>query len=123
VDAFWRFKATGYNSFRSMRAVAFCFVWQREGSEVSRVVASGHCGRRTAYNRLGECHAAGLEPELVRFSVHSGEDWLAMERQAVRELEEAYRTEVLGKPVQSLLWRLVNGTEMWQRDITEDTSA
>jgi hypothetical protein len=105
-----------------MRALAFCFVWQREARGVAGVVSSGHCGRRTAYHRLDECHLAGLEPELVRFEIHSGEDWLTMERQAIRELEEAFKVEVLGKPVRSLLWRLVNGTEMWQRDIMEDTS-
>jgi hypothetical protein len=108
---------------RSMRAVAFCFVWQREGRTVPRVVASGHCGRRTAFNRLDECHLAGLEPELVRFEVHSGDDWLAMEREAVRELEETYRVEVEGKPVRSLLWRLVNQAPGWQQDIEEDTGA
>jgi hypothetical protein len=46
-----------------------------------------------------------------------------MEREAVRELEEACRVEVLGKPVRSLLWRLVNGTSTWQRDIEEDNGA
>jgi len=54
-----------------MRAVAFCFVWQREAKGVPGVVDSGHCGRRTAYNRLDECHLAGLEPELVGFEVLS----------------------------------------------------
>jgi integrase len=52
-----------------------------------------------------------------------GHTTLAMEREAVRELEEAYRVEVEGKPVQSLLWRLVSVGPMWQRDIEEDTGA
>lgn len=46
-----------------------------------------------------------------------------MELQTVRELEEAYAVEVLGKPMLLLLWRLVNGTSMWRRDIEEGTTA
>jgi hypothetical protein len=106
-----------------MRALAFCFVWQREAGKVADIVASGHCGRRTIYNRLRECHAAGLEPELVHFTTHTGDEWLAMERQAVRELEEAYRVEVEGRPVRSLLLRLLEQEPVWQRDIEEDTGA
>jgi hypothetical protein len=106
-----------------MRALAFCFVWQREAGKVDDITDSGHCGRRTVYNRLKECHAAGLEPELVRFTTNTGEEWLAMEREAVRELEEAYRVEVEGKPIRPLLWRLVDPGPAWQRDIEEDTGA
>ena len=122
VAAFWRFKKIGLNSFRSMRAVAFCFVWQREGGSAAAVVASGHCGRRTAFNRLRECHLAGLEPELVEFQVNTGDHWLAMERHAVSELEEDYRNKVIGRPVQTFLRRLVGDVEPWERDIAEDTT-
>lgn len=51
------------------------------------------------------------------------EAWLAMGREAVREMEEDYRTEVMGKPVRSFLSRLVGGRPDWQTDLQEDTSA
>src|SRR5438876_4998738 len=72
-EAFWRLRSRrpltpahrAHNSFQAFRVLAFCAVWQRTGGTIDRVVASGYCGRRTAFSRLVSCRNAGFEPELV----------------------------------------------------------
>jgi hypothetical protein len=83
VPAFMRLKSIRLDSYQAIRTVGFCAVWQREGNGVAGVVASGHCGRSTAFNRLRSCRAAGFEPGLVRFKTHSADEWLAEVRHQV----------------------------------------
>jgi hypothetical protein len=85
IRAFWRLKSRslGLDSHQAMRTVAFCAVWQRSGHSIDGVIAAGHCGRRTAYNRLRACREAGFEPDLVRFTVQSADDWEAEDRHQI----------------------------------------
>ena len=118
VEAFWRLKAAGFDSFQSMRGVAFSAVWQREGGGIDAVVASGWCGRRTAYNRLKSCRMAGFEPQLVMFEMREIDGWLALERQWVREIEKEHRFDDVGA-VGRLFMRLA-GTEKYQDSLEVD---
>jgi hypothetical protein len=96
IRAFWRLKArsVGLDSHQAMRTVAFCAVWQDSGHSIDGVVATGRYGRRTAYNRLRACREAGFEPDLVRFTVRSADDWKAEDRHQIALTEEFYREDV-----------------------------
>lgn len=94
TQAFWRLKALRYDSFQSMRAVAFCVAWQMNGNSIEGVVRSGLCGTRTAFNRLHCCRSAGFEPECVKFDVREADAWLAYEREWIREMERSQARQV-----------------------------
>jgi hypothetical protein len=116
VHAFQRLKAVRFDSFQSMKAVAFCVMWQREGRTIAGVVASGWCGRRTAYNRLRSCRLAGFEPDLVRFPAGDDDGWLALDREWVRA-NEASNAEVDGLNV---VRRLVRGLGKYKDPLDVD---
>ncbi len=96
VEAFWRLKSRtiGLDSHQAMRTVAFCAIWQRNGGSIDGVVAAGRYGRRTAYNRLAACRAAGFEPELVRFRARSMDDWEAEDRHQIALTEKFYQEDL-----------------------------
>jgi hypothetical protein len=111
IRAFWRLKSRslGLDSHQAMRTVAFCAVWQRSGHSIDGVIAAGHCGRRTAYNRLRACREAGFEPDLVRFTVQSADDWEAEDRHQIALTETFYREDVARRRRLPLLLRLLAG--------------
>jgi hypothetical protein len=77
-----------------MRTVAFCAIWQRNGRSIVGVVEAGRYGRRTAYNRLRACRLAGFEPDLVRFTARSVDDWEAEDRHQIALTEQFYQEDV-----------------------------
>ena len=121
LSAWDRLRAIGLNSFRAMRTLAFCAVWQREGGTAEAVIKAGHCGRRTVFNRLYECRLAGFEPELVQFVMHDDGFWEGLVLQMVRHLRDEY-TEYMRPGLKGRLARGLLGRPMWVSDLEEDTS-
>jgi hypothetical protein len=107
IQAFWRLKSLMYDSYQSMRTVAFCAIWQRNGRSIAGVVEAGRYGRRTAYNRLRACREAGFEPDLVRFTHQTEDDWEAEDRHQVALIETFYREDVARQRSRPLLVRLL----------------
>src|SRR5665213_1487474 len=94
-EAFGRLRAGhALNSFQAVRVMAFCAVWQRVGGTVDAVVASGHCGVRTAYSRLAECRRSGFEPELVEWRLQDAEWWEEFADQEMKHLDVDYAREL-----------------------------
>jgi hypothetical protein len=102
-----------------MRTVAFCAVWQRSGHSIDGVVATGHYGRRTAYNRLRACREAGFEPDLVRFTVQSADDWEAEDRHQIALTETFYREDVARRRRLPLPLRMLAGKPRRYQDSLE----
>jgi hypothetical protein len=94
VQAFWRLKDLRLDSYQATRVVAFCALWQRYRGQMKLVVVSADYGRRTAFNRLRACRAAGFEPELVQFRAGTVDDWAAHDRGAIRDNELWFREEL-----------------------------
>jgi hypothetical protein len=109
VQAFWRLKDLRLDSYQATRVVAFCALWQKHGGQMKLVVASAEYGRRTAFNRLQACRAAGFEPELVQFRAGTYDDWAAHDRSAIRNNETWFREELERYARIPLPLRLVRG--------------
>jgi hypothetical protein len=121
MRAWDRLRAIGLNSFRAVRTIAFCAVWEREGGTAEGVINAGHCGRRTVFNRLYECRLAGFEPELVRFVMHDDGFWEDQVLQMVRHLKDAY-IEEMRPTLRRRLLRGLLGRPVWVSDLEEDIS-
>ena len=111
----------GLDSFQAIRTVSFCSVWQRVGGGVDAVVRSGHCGRRTAFYRLEECHAAGFEPGCVRFR-YGGERWEVLEADGIRHMKDAFDEDLARAARRPWLIRKVLPAPKPHPDLGEDTS-
>jgi hypothetical protein len=123
IEAFWRLKSRslGLDSHQAMRTVAFCAVWQRNGGSIDGVVAAGRYGRRTAYNRLRACRLAGFEPDLVRFTASSQDDWEAEDRHQIAMTEDFYQEDVARRQRLPLPIRvLTKKPERYQDFLEED---
>ena len=129
-DAFWRLHSRRavtpnhrfHNSFQAFRVLAFCAVWQRSGGTVEGVVASGYCGRRTAFSRLASCHGAGFEPELVTWGYRQGDEWEDLEANTVRHMQDDFARELAEFNRRPLITRLLRMKPKPHPDQLEDTS-
>lgn len=121
--AYWRLRENRmHNSFTAIRVLAFCSVWQRTGGTTRGVVESEYCGERTVFYRLGSCHRAGFEPELVRWGLKTGEEWEAYEENFIRHMEDDLVAEMDAYRRRPVVSRLVHRKPEPHPDLLEDTS-